>query len=82
MRADPTYSLPLRVDHHHHSSTVDHSRTDEKDLSDYFSTYGALADVYIPKPHRGFAFITFEKGEDAEIVLKVSAYSLYSLTWR
>lgn len=44
--------------------------TDEKDLSDYFSTYGALADVYIPKPHRGFAFITFEKGEDAEIVLK------------
>ena len=54
-------------------SPVNHTplRTDEKDLSDYFSTYGALADVYIPKPHRGFAFITFEKGEDAEIVLKV-----------
>ena len=47
-------------------------RTNEEDLKEYFSTFGPLADVYIPRPHRGFAFITFEKGDDAEVVLKVS----------
>ena len=46
-------------------------RTNEDDLREYFSTFGPLADVYIPRPHRGFAFITFEKGDDAEVVLKV-----------
>ena len=46
-------------------------RTNEEDLKEYFSTFGPLADVYIPRPHRGFAFITFEKGDDAEVVLKV-----------
>lgn len=44
--------------------------TNEEDLREYFSTFGPLADVYIPRPHRGFAFITFEKGDDAEVVLK------------
>jgi len=44
--------------------------TNEEDLKEYFSTFGPLADVYIPRPHRGFAFITFEKGDDAEVVLK------------
>ena len=46
-------------------------RTNEEDISEYFSKFGALADVYIPRPHRGFAFVTFEKGDDAETVLKV-----------
>lgn len=44
--------------------------TNEEDLTEYFSKFGPLADVYIPRPHRGFAFITFEKGDDAEVVLK------------
>lgn len=44
--------------------------TNEEDLTEYFSTFGSLADVYIPRPHRGFAFITFEKGDDADVVLK------------
>jgi len=44
--------------------------TNEDDLTEYFSTFGALADVYIPRPHRGFAFVTFEKGDDADVVLK------------
>lgn len=44
--------------------------TNEEDISEYFSKFGALADVYIPRPHRGFAFVTFEKGDDAETVLK------------
>lgn len=44
--------------------------TNEEDLKEYFSTFGPLADVYIPRPHRGFAFITYERGEDAEVVLK------------
>ena len=48
-----------------------HFRTDEEDLTEYFSKFGALADVYIPRPPRGFAFVTFEKGEDADAVLKV-----------
>ena len=49
-------------------------RTNEDDLREYFSTFGPLADVYIPRPHRGFAFITFEKGDDAEVVLKVNTF--------
>lgn len=43
--------------------------TTEEDLQEYFTTFGTLADVYIPKPPRGFAFVTFEKGEVAETVL-------------
>ena len=29
------------------------------DLRQYFSKYGAIKDVYIPKPARSFAFVTF-----------------------
>jgi len=43
--------------------------TTEEDLQEYFTTFGTLADVYIPKPPRGFAFVTFEKGDVAEAVL-------------
>lgn len=48
-------------------------RTTEEDLQEYFTTFGTLADVYIPKPPRGFAFVTFEKGDVAEAVLGVSS---------
>jgi TAR DNA-binding protein 43 len=30
-----------------------------KDLQDYFSQYGQVIDVYIPKPFRAFGFVTF-----------------------
>ena len=29
------------------------------DLKDYFSNYGEVTDVFIPKPFRAFAFVTF-----------------------
>jgi len=29
------------------------------DLKDYFSKYGEVTDVFIPTPHRAFAFVTF-----------------------
>ena len=29
------------------------------DLKDYFSKFGEVTDVFIPKPFRAFAFITF-----------------------
>jgi RNA-binding protein Musashi len=40
--------------------------TTEGDLRDYFSTFGPLEDVYIPKAphsaqHRGFGFVTFTR---------------------
>lgn len=30
-----------------------------EDLQEYFSKYGEIADIFIPKPFRGFAFVTF-----------------------
>ena len=36
------------------------------DLKDYFSKFGEVTDVFIPKPFRAFAFITFL---DPEVVL-------------
>ena len=29
------------------------------DLKDYFSKFGEVTDVFIPKPFRAFSFITF-----------------------
>jgi len=31
----------------------------KQDLKDYFSKYGEVTDVFIPTPHRAFAFVTF-----------------------
>ncbi|RWS30525.1 TAR DNA-binding protein 43-like isoform X3, partial [Leptotrombidium deliense] len=36
------------------------------DLKDYFSKYGEIADVFIPKPFRAFAFVTFYDAEIAQ----------------
>lgn len=33
----------------------------EDDLSDYFGKYGEVTDSFIPKPFRGFAFVTFNE---------------------
>ena len=49
-------------------------------MQEYFTTFGTLADVYIPKPPRGFAFVTFEKGDVAEAVLGVSSGEISQLT--
>jgi len=36
------------------------------DLKDYFSNYGEVTDVFIPKPFRAFAFVTFLDPEVAQ----------------
>ncbi|PFX26250.1 TAR DNA-binding protein 43-like [Stylophora pistillata] len=42
--------------------------TNEGDLLDYFSKFGEVIDVYIPKPMRGISFVTFASGEVAKKV--------------
>jgi len=37
----------------------------ECEVREHFDEFGELTDVYIPKPPRGFGFITFKEGEDA-----------------
>ena len=37
-----------------------------KDLQDYFSQFGQVIDVYIPKPFRAFGFVTFVEAEIAQ----------------
>ena len=37
-----------------------------EDLRDYFSKFGEVTDVFIPKPFRAFAFITFLDPEVAQ----------------
>lgn len=36
------------------------------DLNDYFSKYGEIEDIFIPKPFRGFAFVTFQEPGTAQ----------------
>ena len=36
------------------------------DLRDFFSTYGEVVDVFIPKPFRAFAFVTFADADVAQ----------------
>jgi RNA recognition motif-containing protein len=43
------------------------------DLRDYFSKYGEVTDVFIPKPFRAFAFITFLDPEVAQVIHKRSS---------
>lgn len=38
-----------------------------KDLNEYFSKYGQVIDVYIPKPFRAFGFVTFVEGDIHEL---------------
>jgi len=41
----------------------------KEDLLNFFSEYGAVHDVYIPKPFRAFAFVTFEDAEVAHSLI-------------
>nr|XP_027201214.1 TAR DNA-binding protein 43-like [Dermatophagoides pteronyssinus] len=36
------------------------------DLKEYFSKYGEISDIFIPKPFRGFAFVTFRELDIAQ----------------
>ena len=36
------------------------------ELTDYFKRFGSLSDIYIPKPYRGFGFVTYVDGYDAQ----------------
>ena len=38
------------------------------DLRDYFSKFGEVTDVFIPKPFRAFAFVTFLDPEVAQVI--------------
>jgi len=39
-----------------------------EDLREFFSKFGEIIDVYIPKPFRGFAFVTFNDPRAARLV--------------
>lgn len=41
-----------------------------QELSEHFSPYGELTDVYIPSSYRGFGFVTFQNSEDAQKVVR------------
>ena len=52
------------------------------DLRDYFSKFGEVTDVFIPKPFRAFAFVTFLDPEVAQVwltSLKFDSYQRYFL---
>ena len=40
------------------------------DLREYFSKFGEVTDVFIPKPFRAFAFVTFLDPEVAQVKIK------------
>ena len=47
------------------------------DLRDYFSKFGEVTDVFIPKPFRAFAFVTFLDPEVAQVWLTYSNFNSY-----
>ena len=50
------------------------------DLRDYFSKFGEVTDVFIPKPFRAFAFVTFLDPEVAQVwqtSSKLNSYKRY-----
>lgn len=44
--------------------------TSTEELRTYFGQYGSLSDVYIPKPYRGFGFVTFLDGYEAQVMYR------------
>ena len=47
------------------------------DLREYFSKYGEVTDVFIPKPFRAFAFVTFLDPEVAQVTIKYNTITLH-----
>ena len=37
-----------------------------EDLKEHFETFGTVTDVYVPKPHRAFAFVSFSESRVAQ----------------
>jgi RNA recognition motif-containing protein len=57
----------------------------EQELRDYFSTYGEVTEVFVPKDRetgkgRGFAFVTFASSAQAEDALKADGKELLDRT--
>ena len=50
----------------------------KEELEDYFRTFGEISDVYIPKPYRGFGFVTFQEGNDVQKVLSQTHHLRHS----
>ena len=46
---------------------------DRSELASQFEKYGNIIDVYVPKPFRGFGFVTFQTGEEAQRALSGGA---------
>ncbi|KAI6646700.1 TAR DNA-binding protein 43-like [Oopsacas minuta] len=42
---------------------------ERSELATQFEKYGNIIDVYVPKPFRGFGFVTFQTGEEAQRAL-------------
>lgn len=42
---------------------------DEDALRDYFIKFGEISDLFLPRPHRGFAFVTFTDPSSAQKVI-------------
>ena len=40
-----------------------------QELQEYFGNFGEISDIYIPKPYRGFGFVTYQEGSDVQKVL-------------
>ena len=50
-----------------------------EDLKDYFANFGEVTDVFIPKPFRAFAFITFLDPEVAQV--RLTSKTNAALSW-
>jgi len=44
----------------------------EGELRAHFTQYGDISDVYVPKPHRGFGFVTFQSYDVAQRVMQIN----------
>ena len=51
-----------------------HASTTKEDLTDKFSKYGRLANVWIARQPPGFAFVEYDDPRDAEDALRGCAY--------
>ena len=52
------------------------------DLRDYFSKFGEVTDVFIPKPFRAFAFVTFLDPEVAQVGFELVECLWLSITFK
>ena len=74
-----------RVGKHRIYMNVGYDLTEE-DLRQYFTTFGQVSDVYLPKHkssrNKGFGFTTFETEKGLEAALQVSRTSCHTCVCR